>query len=213
MGITIGSRQLAILSLAVLVLSATAVDTVGAQSFRGEVSSRDTITPGATIERTISSGDVLLVHVDPAGRRFIAGLEITVETASESITPGSFSAAVFGAVDPPDARGVQNLAGQRLQTLPLTDPRRHQLYVPFGVDNSSDLQDNATRPVDPGIGDIAIQLVPIMKGMDSAALSAAYSVRIVPRLRPIGAVRVVLAGEESLLSQTRAELQLTLGGD
>jgi len=52
-----------------------------------------------------------------------------------------------------------------------------------------------------------------MKGMDSTALSAAYSVRISPRLRPIGALRVTLAGEAELLTRTREELQLSLNGE
>lgn len=210
MGITIVQRHLSMLSL--VVLGVALAEGVSGQSFRGEVSSREPITSDTTVEEQISSGDVLLVHVDPPFVRFIEGLEITIERQDQSIAPGSFSVAVFGAVDPPAARGVQNLAGQRLEALPLTDPGRHRLYVPFDSEHSN-IQGQTTRPTDPRIGDIALQLVPIMKGMDSTALSAAYSIRISPRLRQIGAVRVTLAGEEELLARTREELQLSLNGE
>ncbi|MEX2443350.1 MAG: hypothetical protein WD492_07085 [Alkalispirochaeta sp.] len=182
------------------------------QSFRGEVSVRETLTAQDAVERSISSGDILLLHLDPSAVRFVAGLDIVIEPESDSIAPGSFSAAIFGAVDPPEATGVQNLAGQRLQTLPLTDPLRHRIFVPFGSDGSG-IQNNATQPIDPHIGDIAIQLVPIMKGMDSRALSVAYSVSVTPRLRPIGAARIVLEGDDDLLRQTRDALELSLDGE
>ncbi|MFW5694477.1 MAG: hypothetical protein ACOCYB_04870 [Alkalispirochaeta sp.] len=210
MGMTIGRRYGLILWVVALVF--IGVSAADGQSFRGEVSSREAISSDTTVERSITSGEILLFYIEPTARRFVAGLEVTIEPSSESIAAGSFSAAVFGAVDPPDEHGIHNLAGQRLETLPLTDPQRHRLFIPFDSDHSNNL-DTATRPADPTIGDIALQLVPIMKGMDSTALSAAYSVRVSPRIRPIGAVRVTLTGEADLVERTEDLLQLSLNGE
>ncbi|MFW5827191.1 MAG: hypothetical protein ACOCU4_03820 [Alkalispirochaeta sp.] len=210
MGITIVHRHHLMLFL--VMLGVIFAEGISSQSFRGEVTNRESITSDTRVESQLSAGDVVLFHIDPTFLRFIEALEITIEPQEQAVAPGSFSVAVFGAVDPPAAQGVQNLAGQRLETLPLTDPEGHRLFLPLDEDYSR-AQGTTTRPADPRIGDIALQLVPIMKGMDNEALSTTYSVRISPRLRPIGALRVSLAGEAELLSRTREELQLTLNGE
>lgn len=182
------------------------------QSFRGEVTNRDILSADTVVERSISSGDVLLFTIAESALRFTTGVELVITTDDGSVVPGSYSAAIYAGVDSSQGTGVQNLAGQRLATIPLTDPIQHRILVPFESAEPSD-QRGATRPADPQIGHLAVQLVPIMKGMDTRALSTVYSVTVTPQLRPIGAVRIELEGDADLLRRTRAELTLTLNGE
>jgi hypothetical protein len=210
MGVMSVRTYLPAISLLVLIC-AVAVDVHG-QSFRGEINTRETLSSGGEIDSSISSGDVILLSVDESALRFVTGLDIVIEPESDSIVPGSFTVAVFGAVDPPEESGVQNFAGRRLSTIPLTNPVRQRVFVPFRSDYAG-TENSITDPADPRIGDIAIQLVPIMKGMDSRALSAAYSVNVTPRLRPVGAVRISVVGDPELVQRTREELEISLDGE
>lgn len=203
-------RQNSAIWIAALTVFAAAE--IPGQSFRGEVINREVVSVESVIEQTISSGDVLLFTIPEAALRFMTGVELTVSTNDPDGAPGSYSTAIYAAVDPPQENGVQNLAGQRLGTFPLTEPAGQRFFVPFGAADSG-AERGVTRAADPQIGDFAVQLVPIMKGMDSEALSTAYSVTITPRLRPIGALRIELDGNEDLLRRTRAELSITLNGD
>ncbi|MFO8042837.1 MAG: hypothetical protein R6U25_06530 [Alkalispirochaeta sp.] len=198
--------------MCIVALTVLAAAEVPGQSFRGEVINREVLSVESVVEQSISSGEVLLFTIPDAALRFMTGVELTVSTEDTNVAPGSYSTTIYAAVDPPQENGVQNLAGQRLATFPLTEPVRQRIFIPFGAADSGD-QRGVTRAADPQIGDLAVQLVPIMKGMDSQALSTTYSVTITPRLRQIGAMRIELDGDEDLLRRTRAELTVTLNGE
>lgn len=187
----------------------------GAQSFRGEVVYRSTVPSADAIVAEISAGQILLVSFDGPDARFLSGLDISVRAPQRAPRPGSFSIAVYGSVDAPTAGQFVNLAGRPLGTVPLADEARYRLWVP--------LHGDATPAAEPGIqrlaaadrntGSVAIQLVPVMKGMNSRDLDRQYRVTVSPVLRPVGGLEVVIGGEPDILELAQPSLQVSLAGE
>tara|TARA_B100000614_G_scaffold237485_1_gene235737 strand:- start:412 stop:1404 length:993 start_codon:yes stop_codon:yes gene_type:complete len=185
-----------------------------AQSFRGEVIAREALTAQSTVNSVIGAGQVLLVTVEPDSVRFFDGITVEVAAADGSPRPGSFSVAVYGGVDTPPDTGFTNLAGRVLGTVPIGRGTRQRILVPVHQPpQQPDAGTQVTSPLDPNIGALAIQLVPVTKGMDATSLQTTYSLTISPRLRPVGALQVTLEGDAELLARTEELLSVTLDGE
>jgi len=188
------------------------VSPVAAQNFRGETGDPTVIDGPEVREVRLSAGQVLLVLPDE-DYPFVAGIAIRVESGASPVGQ-DYALSVFGSVDPPASPGINNLAGVELASTVLAASGRTTIVVPF--QNSSGIASVPGAMVadsaDPATGAVAVQLVPIMKGMSSEALGRSVPVQVRPILRPVGALRVRLAGDPGVVERARADLNLVIDG-
>lgn len=199
-------RILQLVLLAVLI-----APSVAAENFRGETLAPVTISGPDEIRYQLEAGQVILVLPDRE-YPFVAGVEIVVEPLGS--IGQDYALSVFGSVDPPSEEGLNNLAGVELRSTVLTATGRTILAVPYA--GASDLSTSPgaiiTPPTDPATGAIAIQLVPIMKGMSSGSLIRGISVRLRPILRPLGGIRVRLDGIPEVVARASDMITLEIDG-
>lgn len=194
----------------IALLLAGGATSLAAQSFRGEIHAQHRFEDASTYTTTLGSGEVLLLSF-PADARFFAGLRVEIRTAQASAPPGTFTATVWSSVDADSTEGVATFAGQQIGTLPVVRPRQSMLIpTESGTALTADAGEFRTREINPSLGPVAVQLVPVMKGATDAALAIRYEISVSPVLRSVGGVVVELSGESELVRATRSELTLTL---
>jgi hypothetical protein len=190
------------------------VFTLNAQSFRGNVVRLDVPPPDRNIEISIGSGDVAVISV-PEDQIFTAGLDIRLRPPSDvQISPGMFSLVIYAAVDAPDEDGVVTIGGTQREQIPITTSATLPVVVGFsGEDRPSTPAGTRFVPdVDPRIGDVGIQLVPITKGMSQELLETTFTLRVAPVVRPKGGLVVHIDGEEDAVSAALEVLRISVDG-
>lgn len=183
-----------------------------AENFRGETRDPVVIDNPGRLEFSLSAGQVLLVR--PAeDYPFVTGIEIRVDVAANTIGQ-DYALSVFGSVDPPASAGINNLAGVELISTVLSASGRTTIVVPYlGSAGIAPVPGAATTdPTDPATGAVAVQLVPIMKGMTSEALDRSAPISIRPILRQVGGLRVILEGESTVVDRAASALRLEVDG-
>lgn len=208
------SRRYASLSATLLLILVLVTPDATSQSFRGEVSRRVDLVANGSVELEMGAGQIVLLAPTEESRRFVNGVDIVVSSISPALPSGAFTVAVFGGVDVPAGDGYVNLAGTSLGTIPPSTGNRYRIHVPFSAGSrvSSEAGLTVTSPADLNTGPVAIQLVPIMKGMNEDALAATFRVEISPRLRPVGALIVSLSGDPSVVDRASSVLTVNLDG-
>lgn len=199
--------------LAILTLALSMPAGMPGQSFRGEVVLRDEITTTSRAGTTLGVGQLAVIAVAPEALRFVESLVIEVTPPEAAPPTGSFSVGVFGSVDAPAETGVVNLAGVPLTTVPL-GAGRSRIVVPFrdSLDVTPAAGSTRTGLADPNTGAVAVQLIPVAKGLSESAARAGYAVSITPNLRAVGALEITLSGDQSILPEAREILSVTLDG-
>jgi hypothetical protein len=185
-----------------------------AENFRGEISRRIDLDANGSTEVPIGAGEIILLAPSDESRRFVNGVDLVVASISPDLPSGAYTIAVYGGVDAPEEPGYVNLAGTSLGTIPPSRGNRYRIHVPFSSDTrvSSEAGLTITAPADLNTGPVAVQLVPIMKGMNDADLDATFRVEVSPRLRPVGALVVSLAGESAVVDRASEILTVRLDG-
>jgi hypothetical protein len=196
----------------VLAVSLLAIAPVSAENFRGEVIDIHVVENSDTGRYRLRAGQVLVVTVDPA-YPFVSGIEFVVDPGDRSFQQ-EFSFSLFGSVDPPVDRGIANLVGVDLASSVLTGALPRSFTVPFVDSGSVSSAPGAVRttPADPSTGAIAVQLVPIMKGMTSESVSRDVGVVVRPLIRQVGALRVRLDGEPDVVDRALDRLEIDVNG-
>lgn len=186
---------------------------VSAQSFRGEVVSRETVRPHEQIEISLSGGQIAVIQFDRSVR-FIAAVAAEISSDSENARPGAFTLASYAGVDVPQREGVVDVAGRSLRAIPVRAARRNRVLLPVrdGAPPTEEAGQIVTEPIDPSVGAVAFQLVPIMKGMRDEDLAATYTLRVSAVLRSVGAIRIELTGDPDIVELATADLQMFLDG-
>lgn len=185
---------------------------IPAENFRGETLEPVEISNPGSLEFRLTAGQVLLVRPGD-DYPFLAGLEILVDARAQTIGQ-DYALSVFGSVDPPAAAGINNLVGVELASTVLTASGRTTIVIPYR--GSSGLAPvpgaTVTAQTDPATGAIAVQLVPIMKGMTTEALDRSVPIRVRPILRQLGGLRVRLDGVSSVVDRALETLRLEIDG-
>jgi hypothetical protein len=168
------------------------------------------------VTETLSGGQVVVLTLPP-DRLFTSGMDVRIRPADgETPVPGSFTVAVYAAVDAPAEEGVVNIAGSLQERLPLGNTSSLALTIPFRGYQlpTPPAGTRVLDPVDPAIGPVGIQIVPASKGLSPEGARARFTVEITPRLRRIGALVVRIDSDEPATAREAREiLVLTVDGN
>lgn len=194
------SKYVPLTMLMPVFLIAVIPSVVQPQSFRGEVTAHRVVDTAASIQSTLEAGQVLLIDID-SEFPFVEGLLIRVIPPDDiAIPPGAFSVAVYGQVDPAvaETRGFTTLGGREAGTRPLgisgTENASRGETIQVGLHpefaGSGDFQ-----RIDPTLGAVAIQVVPVMKGMSAGLENATFRLEVDPIIREEGVLEITVTGE------------------
>jgi hypothetical protein len=163
------------------------------ESFRGSVVGFAVVGPGSVYSEEIGAGDVIVVSLTD-DQPFVRGFEVTlnIPTGSSGF-PGNYAVHLYRRVDAPNTSGPATIVGQQVASWPITAGGRQFLVVPFDQERSrlSAANTRVADTVDAGEDlPMAVQLVPIMKGMNAAVASQRLPLQIKPILASVGGLVV-----------------------
>lgn len=190
---------------------------VHGQSFRGEVAHLLGITDDSTVTTALYPGQVLLVSPTDSFP-YLQALELRIRVPRDTgFAPGTFRLSVYEGVDPDvlDSRGFVSIAGRALGTfsvLETAQPFVLPVITPFPTDWLPRQDVSVFQEADPGLGLMAIQLVPAMKGIPPELEDAALTLELHPVMASFGGFQITLSGEEDLLERARRQLYIAVDG-
>lgn len=173
---------------------------VSGESFRGNVVGVFDVGPDSDSVLEMRGGDVFSFAVSPQ-EPYVDGFDLSIELSDEfPRIDGYFGVQFFVDVARPIQSGIANIDGRRIITVPVTGARQQFIRVPIRERGSfATRPDMTVLPVTPLTDGFtyAAQLVPLMKGMPSAAMTATVSVTVRPVRAPVGGLVVHLVPENT----------------
>ncbi len=202
--------------LAIIVPVVIAPARVHGQSFRGEVATYHVIENKGSVHFELAAGQLALFETVESFP-FVEGLEIRVKPEGDvRIVPGAFSVHVYEGVDPSirETSGFTTISGRPAGTALVDGVNRFVVPVETVFDRQRREYpvEGDFRIVNPGLGAVAVQIVPAMKGLSPEMEGLSFQLETTPLLSGLGAIRVGITGTEEIVESSREHLRIYLEG-
>ncbi len=183
---------------------------MGAQSFRGEIAARVSVPLQDDAHSPSLGGGQVLIIQRAADPHWLEGLDISVSLEGDDpVPPGAYALVIFSDVDTtgePDD-GFITMGGRQWASHPILSAAPVTTTIPI---RNRTTGHQPREGIEIASGEIALQIVPVMKGMPPSIANRQFTVSLTPRFSIRGGLAITLTGDPAVVAHAQELLEVRL---